>query len=96
MYTLQLQAIDLMHRYPDGKTAEPTPKSATADDRMSQLAEECNRRFLATRKTTKPFPAAVKTERNQPRILTHPNSMDSMDKLIYSVFKIPVSFGCPL
>jgi hypothetical protein len=36
---------------------------------MNQLAEECSRRFFATRKTTKPFPAAVAIESSQPKMM---------------------------
>ena len=44
MYTLVFHAIDLLQKYPDGKTATlPTPKSATAKERTDQLAEECSR-----------------------------------------------------
>ena len=46
------------------------PKSATAKEKTNKLAErECNWRFLATRKITKPFPAAVTIETSQPNAL---------------------------
>ena len=69
IYTLKLHAIRLLQKYPDGKTAIPTPKSATAKERTNQLAEECSRRVVAIRKITKPFPVAVTTESNQPIML---------------------------
>lgn len=47
----------------------PTAASATAKERMNQLAAECSRRVLVTRKITKPFPEAVTIDSNKPRIL---------------------------
>ena len=69
IYTLKLHASKLLQKYPVGKTTIPTAKSANAKEKTNQLAEACSLRILATRKTTKPFPAAVTIESNQPRML---------------------------
>lgn len=83
MYTFESQVM-LLHKYPMGKTVIPTAQSATANDRTNQLAEECRRRLLVMKTTTKPFPRTVKMESNQPRKLNHTSIAKSRNRSVKS------------